>query len=168
SCSTLAVCSPVRPCAWWFELSSLNPFSYVYLLCSCHRPPQSVQRWDAGSVRIESARQTVGDLRVRFHVSPVNAYCGRTRKLQLACHGVICDCDLLNRSIDCRRAQRISESFKRSLVIRAACYVKNFNDHELRRPFLCIAENGTALHFVASPVLQFTVTFFEIEDQFTF
>jgi len=53
-------------------------------------------------------------------------------------------------------------------VIRAAWYIKDFNDHELLRPFVYIAENGAALRSVASPVLQFAVTFLEIEDQFTF
>jgi len=54
------------------------------------------------------------------------------------------------------------------MVIGATWYIKDFNDHELVRPFVPIAENGTALRSVTRPVLQFTVTFLEIEDQFTF
>lgn len=54
------------------------------------------------------------------------------------------------------------------MVIGAARYIKDFNDHELRRPFVPIAENGTALRSVTSPVLQLTVTFLEIKDQFMF
>jgi hypothetical protein len=52
-------------------------------------------------------------------------------------------------------------------MVGAAWHIKDFNDHELLRPFVPIAENGTTLRSVTSPVLQLTIAFFEVKDQFT-
>jgi hypothetical protein len=53
-------------------------------------------------------------------------------------------------------------------MIRAAGYVKHFNEHDFLFLSIYVAEDRTALWRVTTPVFQFPVTLLKVEDQLAF